>query len=300
MGLKSDISRSLLLGTFIVGCSIAADDSIVTYELETTASSNGLNRLLLSTQGEARSFFSLSGDGFAAEVEKDTIHPVLDSVEILAEDEGLQKLTVTLYNRDQVPYLTDSLFWEYRTTRPSNPDDLYFSEEATADDLVSLIIPNNKEPAVVDIWLEGDLSQSLNGKWLRIPSDGVIPLQVSAADGFKGVNVKYRNIFGVESTTFTYKILKKSTPPSSCSIRAFTTTSNELETSLEITAIDPYPLRYRLMGDITSEVSWLPMPDNNQIDMTLKKKSDEPNKSSGSRYRRQPLSKFGCCHHSPR
>jgi hypothetical protein len=72
----------------LTGCGSGNNTSAVRYYLEREATATTQNRLYLEIKGEYRPSFSLSGEGFTADVALDTIVGARDATELTADQFG--------------------------------------------------------------------------------------------------------------------------------------------------------------------------------------------------------------------
>ncbi|SMF18395.1 hypothetical protein [Pseudobacteriovorax antillogorgiicola] len=233
----------------LYSCGKESNVGEVSYNLETVASSEPGNRLFLTSSKGSPPFFKITGNGLTASVDLDSIYPLRDVVDLMTTGEGEYELELVLLNQDYHAYLEDSLFWEFSTEPPPDPV-VSFNENATHDTDVILLIPSTKGEDTNQIWIAGDLNQFSAGQWYDIPLDGQIPLVVSSEDGIKKFQVRYKNIFGLESDLVDLELVKKSTPPLDCQANTKSNIVNESQVEIAVSAIDPYPLQFQITGDV--------------------------------------------------
>lgn len=239
---------------FLAQCSSVGGSSSLantTYSLARTATNVTTNALRMNLAETAGYTFSIAGENFAASVAKDQRLPPQDSVTLTYTEEGTYTLIFTVYQSDGSIIIRDSLKWRYSTEVPPDPI-VTFSEVATNDDKVLMLVALNKGANTKELGVEGDLASG-NFAWLPIPDTGAVPVVVSADDGMKNFTVRYRNIFGTESrNTIDLSILKKSIGPQNCSVTINGTTTATLSVRVQMAAENAGDLFYIPVGDVKS------------------------------------------------
>ena len=240
----------LLLLTLLVSCSSDSNSADISYDLDKVASSIPFNRILFSSDTpNTDAYISVSGDGVSAINGLDEAIPLQDSLDISVSDEGKYQVEVVLYNQDIVPYLEDTLDWEYSKEVPPVPE-IEFSELATSDTQIIMIFPDSKGINTNEVWIEGDLATDPNGAWYSIPLNGQVTLLTSEPDGLKTFTLRYRNIFGTEGDEASFSITKDSVAPSNCKANVASTTVTSSELELDLEADDPLSVFYQVSGDL--------------------------------------------------
>jgi hypothetical protein len=249
----------MLLRFFIAGfalvlsaCGSGSNTGLIKYYLEREATATTSNVLRLETLGPFQPKFSLSGSGFVADIPLDTVLELREATSLTADQFGEVSLTLTLYQENGKPYLQDKLVWKSSPEVPPAPEP-YFSEDASADAWVYLVLPSTRGRNVREVWVEGDLETSVAaGQYYEIPGDDQVLIQLSEGDGIKKLKVKYRNIFGTDGPVMETQIVRKGQPPTECSATpvALTTATGNVRT--RIRAMNDGPLAFRVEGDVAT------------------------------------------------
>ena len=242
----------------------------VTYALERGYTNATTNRLRLSVPTDIDfTEFSLMirGNGFGASVPLGEVTGVPEGIDLSYLKEGVYALDFVLYYSDNVPFVADTLKWDYSTEAPRLPV-VSFSEEATNDEDVVLILAASRGKYTNEIWISGDTSTG-EGSWVSIPANNAVPTKVSSADGLKTVKVKLRNLYGTESAEVTASILKKSQGPTDCQIVPAAMTVRDGSVPIYIAAANEGPLYYLVTGDVADEDDFIQFTDQTTPTVTL-------------------------------
>ncbi|WP_324962018.1 hypothetical protein [Oligoflexus sp.] len=244
------LAQTLALIMLLTACGGGANSGLIKYYLERDATATTVNRLKLEVLGDFKPQFSINGTGFTAEVPFDSIIEVRDSTLLTADAFGEVFINITLYQENGKPYLQDRLSWKSSPEVPSTPEP-YFSEDASADAWVYLVLPATRGRNVKEVWVEGDLDASVSaGQYYDIPGDDQVLIQLSDGDGTKQLRVKYRNIFGTEGALMTTGIVRKSTPPKGCTATLVSSATATGYVRARIEALNDGPLYFRIDGDV--------------------------------------------------
>jgi hypothetical protein len=231
-------------------CGGGANSGLIKYYLERNATATTGNILHFEIQGEFTPSFSISGSGFTADVPLDTMLAVQPQTQLSANQFGEVTIRLTLYQENGKAYLQDSLVWTSSPEVPPAPDP-YFSEDASADAYVYLVLPADRGRNVKEVWVAGDLEASVSaGQYYEIPGDDQVLLQLSEGDGLKRLRVKYRNIFGTEGAEIEATIVRKSQPPTACRATPVASTTATGAVRIRLEAENEGPLAYRVEGAV--------------------------------------------------
>jgi hypothetical protein len=227
------------------------------YYLSRPATNQTSNSLIIKLSLEVGYQFTISGINFDANVALDELHPLQEEIELSYQSEGTYHIHLSVYQNNGTLFIQDTLSWEYSLEPPPNPI-LSFTEDATSDANVVLLVAASRGEKAKELWVEGDLGGAFNplGQWISIPSTGLIPLVVSEEDGEKVFQTKLRNIYGNESEVVIASILKKSDYPEDCQSFVSTNTSSNGIIRLQISAQNNGPLYYLVTGDIREPGSY--------------------------------------------
>ncbi len=242
------LAFTLLL--MLSACSGGSNSGLIKYYLERDATATTENVLRLDILGDFQPSFSISGTGFTAEVPFDTMLDARESTRLTADKFGEVFINIVLYQENGKPYLEDRLSWKSSPEVPPTPEP-YFSEDASADAWVYLVLPSTRGRNVKEVWVEGDLDATVSaGQYYEIPGDDQVLIQLSEGDGIKRLKVKYRNIFGTEGAIMETEIARKSQPPTQCTATpvAYKTATGYVRT--RIAAVNDGPLAFRVEGDV--------------------------------------------------
>lgn len=218
------------------------------YKLARTAVNVGVNTLFIELSKPDEFRFAIDGSGFEADVTKGERLPIQETVRLSFSTAGTYNLNFKLYYKDGSVFLEDTLTWAYSREKPSEPD-VSFSEEATNDVDIEMVVPDDLEEETTELWVEGDVAEGEEG-WHAIADDHTVALQTSAADGMKTFKVKYRNIFGTESGEQEVEILKKSVGPDDCVLTLNTTVTGTGNVTAYMSATNDGDLYYLISGDV--------------------------------------------------
>jgi hypothetical protein len=244
-----------LLCALSLSCGKDGDNrtGVLKYYLEQAATSTITNTLVLEVDGgEFKPSFSLSGDGFTADIPFNSKKPFTARTELKAETFGDTAVVLTLYQENGKPYLTDTLLWKSSGEVPPKPEP-YFSELASADPYVYLVLPADRGTNTKEVYVEGDLAPGFaTGSYYTIPADDQVLLELSPGDGLKTIRMKYRNIFGAHSEVVELSIPKKAQGPENCKAIpvALKTATGSIRTRIQADNIGP--LFYRVTGDVST------------------------------------------------
>jgi hypothetical protein len=252
----SELGLWLLALLLLSGCGGGTNSGLIKYYLEREATATTVNTLRLEILGDFKPSFSITGTGFTADVPFDSILPARESTQLQADAWGEVFIEITLYQENGKPYLQDRLSWKSSQEVPPLPEP-YFSEDASADAWVYLVLPATRGRNVKEVWVEGDLDPALSaGQYYDIPGDDQVLLQLSEGDGIKHLKVKYRNIFGTEGAMMETEIARKSQGPTACAAVpvALKTATGYVRTRIQAT--NDGPLSFRVEGDVETLKSY--------------------------------------------
>jgi hypothetical protein len=158
------------------------------------------------------------------------------------------------------------LTWIYSTEVPSKPI-ISILEEATNDTAVDVYSALNRGEHTKELWVDGDVQKP---DWLPIRLDSSAAVTLTESDGIKTLFVRYRNIFGTESVeTVSISILKKSVPPTNCSVSTNSTTSADGTVRLQLSATNNGPLYFLVEGDVQGDGKYKSFTDQHVETLTL-------------------------------
>ncbi|MBI2601486.1 MAG: hypothetical protein HYW48_00370 [Deltaproteobacteria bacterium] len=256
----------VVLTGFLFSCGDQAVNSGSSFDIQyyVDRSYTGIdtNSLVIKLKDAAGYKFSISGEGFDADVPKNSSLPVQEQTNLSYFDEGFYSLRITITRPDGIVYVEDYLTWDYSKEVPPRPD-ISFSEAATADDIVDFLMPGNLDPAIAELWIEGDLASS-GGAWHKIGSDLKITKSVTLADGVKNFRVKYRNIYGNIGDSVDMSILKKSVGPQNCQAKLASTSSASSRIRLFLSVENDGEMSYQITGDV-NPTPWETFEDEGEV-----------------------------------
>lgn len=232
----------------LLGCGEGTNSGAIKYYLQRAATATTSNELRLEVQGPLRPKFSFTGKGFTAEVPFDTMLDLRESTLLTADQFGEVFLDITLYQENDRPYLSDRLSWKSSPEVPPEPEPT-FSEDASADAYVYLILPTTRGKNVQEVWVEGDVEPAA-GQYYPIPGDDQVLLRLSEGDGIKSIRIKYRNIFGTDGAFIETSIARKSQPPINCTATPVATKTATGAIRMRVAADNDGPLYFRVEGDV--------------------------------------------------
>ncbi|MGE0172715.1 MAG: hypothetical protein AB7T49_08020 [Oligoflexales bacterium] len=264
---------SLTFIFILIGCAKPQSEkesaSPVNYGLEREYTHLNKNAIIFETAGSEDYLFSIHGDGFSSDVELDKKYSVRDRTELSYEDLGGYNVDVTIYQADGTMLVKESLGWEYNTEGAPDPI-ADFSEIATNDSEVVLLVSGSRGPRTKELWIEGDLRDYPDGNWFEIPETDLLPLHLTEEDGIKTIRVKHRNIYGIESEqTHTLKILKKSVGPSDCNAAVVAEKTPSAKIRMKFEATNSGSLYYNVFGDVGEVGDFTKFEDSTKADIAL-------------------------------
>lgn len=243
----------LLTILIISGCGGSSSSSAptISYYLERSATGVTENALIIEFSDDIGYEFQITGSGFDAEIAMDEFLEIRERTLLTYAGEGDYELGLVIKQPDGVPFIDDTLTWEYSTLLPDDPI-VSFSEKATADDAVILQIASSRAEIDNEIWVQGDLAgdHADGGFWDTLSPSGLYPLTVTSEDGLKNVTVKLRNIYGNESEETTASILKKSQGPTNCLAELSASKSSSTNIPIKLTATNDGTMYYAIYGDV--------------------------------------------------
>ncbi len=233
-----------------MGCGSGTNSGAVKYYLQRAATNTLDNHFILEIQGKFTPMYSINGQGFTASVPFDTILDAQESTLITADQFGEVFLDITLFQENRMAYLQDRLSWKSSLEVPPDPNP-YFSEDASKDAFVYLVLPASRGRNVQEVWVEGDLETAVAaGQYYDIPTDDQLLVHLSEGDGIKNLRVKYRNIFGTDGNSVDLQILRKGQPPVQCQATPVATTTATGLVRTRIQAINDGDLYFKVEGDV--------------------------------------------------
>lgn len=268
-----EILSSALLGlaifAFSSACKSAKNSGSATalsYKLEKIASSDGKNALIFSSPKLSGYLISISGENLTASVPLNRFIPAQERIVVNHEKVGTYRIVVRIALADGSEFLRDELSWEYTQEVPSPPI-VSFSEEASSDQQVLLLVSSSRGPSVQEMWIEGDVEPQ-TGAWYTIPDSGKVPLILSAGDGLKTMRIKLRNRARTESASIVMAINRKGQGPVKCSAEAVAATVQGDDLRLRLSATNNGPMAYRILGDVAKVQEFQSFKDS--IDLNVK------------------------------
>jgi hypothetical protein len=243
----------LLFGACAPAPAASSDRAEVTYALErvaTGAPRNALHFDFSAAEADEPYRIRLAGSGFTADVALDEIVDIQDTVEFTLGAEGDYSVDMEIFQPNGTPYIEETLSWSYSTVIPEPPI-LSFTEEATNDVDIGLLVAASRAEEDTEIWVEGEdlAGDHAAGYWDTLSDSGIYLLKTTADDGVKSMSVKLRNIYGMESELVDASILKKSTPPTDCRAETAAGGSDSSSIAVQLFAVDTGPVFYAVFGD---------------------------------------------------
>ena len=260
---------SLLLSSMIVmlSCSKAGTTKSsfnLLYDLEREYTGKVTNKLDIEIldEGKDEYFFSISSPLATADIAEDVLHPLENqTISFTYGAEGVYSADFKVARKNGTPYIHQILTWEYSTVTP-DPPVISFANSATRFQSLNLTVSDSRTTDTTEIWLTGDIEKSGktivdDGYWEELPlSQLVVPITLTAGDGYKTVSGKFRNIFGNESEEgYPAQILLKQTAPTNCDATPISTTINTNKLSLQLNATDPYQMYFSVMGAVRNVIN---------------------------------------------
>ena len=233
------------------GAAIPAKPAKINYYLERPNTNTDFNHLRIEIEDDQfdQYTFSMGGLGFTSEINFDERMEIRERTRIEYDEEAIYTLGLIFYNKAGTVFIDDTLAWEYSLEKPPMPI-VSFTEEATNDDDVTLLLGGNLSRKTTEMWIEGDLAESPTGKWHDIPSDLRLPIKVSSGDGMKELRIKYRNIYGNEGDFGTYEILRKESGPTDCDADVGSNTVGSRDLRVYVSATNEGPMYWEIIGDV--------------------------------------------------
>lgn len=242
----------------------------ITYAMDRLTTGSTTNTLVLNYPEDTGYEIRLSGDGLTSDAAFGEYLPMQRRIELSYSGEGEHSVQLEVFQQNRTPYLTDTLTWTFSTEVPDAPI-VSFSELATSDANVSMLIAGNRAADANEIWVEGDLAgtHAAGGYWDALPDSNIYLLQVTPEDGMKAMTVKLRNIYGNESAVVAAEILKKSQGPTACTAAMSGSGSNSRTIQLELAATDVGQLYYNVFGDVEDVEDFKPFSSGDIVPVTI-------------------------------
>ncbi len=237
------------------------------FALQRTYTGQDHNQLQLDLVDPTIFSFSMAGEGFATDIPLNKELSLQKTVNLRYSQEGTYSLTLNITRKDGVNFISQKLQWTYSKKVPPLAN-AKFAEAATSTGLAHLLFPPQLDPDINEVWLQGDLTTHPQGQWYSIPPNLDLGVTVSAPDGIKTVNIKYRNIYGNEGPAKTLSILKKSVGPKDCQAIPAATQTYKTDIQVFLAAENNGPLFYRFSGDV-EETAWIPFSGQVDAPVTL-------------------------------
>lgn len=230
------LASALYVATGCGGEVEKTDTPDISYFLDRIFTSETSN--IVTVNGIPGSTVTLSGEGITfADTHTDIAVPA--SLAFSYGTFGHYALGIELTEADGSVYVNDSLTFEYFSKSVTEPI-VAFSERATNDPYVSLLIAASRTKDTNEILVEGDVSTEQNGVWREIPQTSKVALTLTADDGRKDISVRLRNIYGNVSKKIDLSIDKKSEPLTNCTIEILDSNTKDGEIELYLAAADSY------------------------------------------------------------
>jgi hypothetical protein len=157
---------------------------------------------------------------------------------------------IEIQRKNKTPYISDSIKWYYSTSKPSIPVVAFREKAAASSGIVHFLLIGSIATLTKEVWISGDLQDSPEGHWEPIPEALSLEKIVSAADGTKSFQIKYRNLYGNESDLFSLSILKKSTGPVQCEVQLPSSISNTATLRFDVTATNEGSMQGFVDGNV--------------------------------------------------
>lgn len=227
-------------------------DKDIAYQLDRTYTNTDSNVLRISSSNPGLYKIILTGQGFYSSLALGQEHNLPDEVVLNYDVEGIYTMGIVISGEDGVAIIDDVITWEYSTEVPARPL-VKFSEVASKDQELTLILSDFLSSKDREVWIEGDLEKNPQGSWYDIPPSLVLNIRLSAPDGKKILRFKYRNIYGTESVMTTRDIIKKYFGPKNCAVLAQNEVVNKAEVRLQLSVENDGDMFYRISGDINKK-----------------------------------------------
>ncbi|NRA47467.1 MAG: hypothetical protein HRU09_21165 [Oligoflexales bacterium] len=233
------------------GAAIPKKPAKINYFLERSNTNTDYNFLRIEIENDDfdQYTFSMGGLGFTSEVNFDERMAIRERTRIEYQEEAIYTLGLIFYNKAGTVFIDDTLAWEYSLEKPPKPI-ISFTEEATNDDDVTLLLGGNLSRKSIEIWVEGDVLENPEGKWYEIPADLRLPIKVSSEDGIKELTVKYRNIYSNEGEAETVEILRKNNGPTDCDAQVGSNVVSSRDLRVYVSANNQGPMYWEIIGDV--------------------------------------------------
>lgn len=229
--------------------------------------------------------FTISSPDVQTTVPQDTLLPLTSqTIGFSYATPGVYYADFKVLKGNGQPFIFEVLAWEYSSETPEEPI-VSFAKTATKTLTNNLLVSDSRVSNTTGIWLTGDLEIPASGEledegyWEDLPITTLaVPITLTAGDGLKTIDAKFRNIFGNAGVQgYPAEIILKQTPPTNCTAEALNTIISNNKLSIRLGGTDPYQLYYSVVGDVGLVVSEKKFSDGDEVDVFLEPTPGEKN-----------------------
>ena len=245
---------------YLLGCGSSGSQNLggITYYLEFPGTHSGDLKLVFEGDNPSHFFIKLENPSAGLSFDQPTnlMIPIPHGgIKALATQGGDNTFDFTLYNADGGVLSKENIAFDYDKVIPDAPP-LAFSEKATKDTQVQLLVSTFRDERYKEIFLEGDVDPEYAGRWLEINQADRVDFHVTRGEGLKTVNVKLRNTYNAITDFMPYSIYLDQTKPQNCHVELASNTVGSPQANLRISADDSLDLTYRVLGDTIEATSF--------------------------------------------
>lgn len=231
----------------------------------------------LTDPGNDKYTYSISSLTAGTDVTQDVELPLQSgAITFTYQNEGIHSADFKVSRGNGTPYIFEILTWEYSLGLPEAPI-VSFRTTATKSLTPNLIVSDSRTDSTTEIFVAGDISTAGKttiedaGFWEDLPLTSLsLPVTLTAGDGLKTINAKFKNIFGnVSAVGVPAQILLKQTPPTNCDATPISATISSNKLAIRMNAVDPYQTYYSVFGDVYAVVNQNPFTDNETVNIFL-------------------------------
>ena len=250
----------ILVSLVFLGCSVepSKEASEINFYLDRPGTINGtvfLNvevpknqKYLVSFESQDSSLSFVTAQGKAFAVTENTQLPINTSLK------GEHAFTANFFTSDGMAIASEYYEFTYKFDQITTPA-FSFSELATRDQAVRLQITTARSSDIDQVWIEGDVTEAYRGKWLNINIIDQVPLELTAGEGMKKINVKARNTFGVETAFIPMEIRLDEQNPSECKVELATNITSSGYVNARLTGMDNHKMKFTANGEVDAVIS---------------------------------------------
>lgn len=172
-------------------------------------------------------------------------------IPITANAPGEHSFNFQLFSKDGTAIASDTFSFRFQPGTIEDPI-LSFSEDASKDAFVKVLVSDSRTLTVDQLWIEGDVTEKYKSKWLDINQLDEVFIEMTPGQGLKNFKMKTREIYGAQSAVVDKSILVDSVSPLNCNVDLASDTVAAPFAYLRLNADDDQQMKYTVIGDIAA------------------------------------------------